>query len=258
MRSPPISPHKPPGVTRLLFVGDSVTYGTTYLDQSRIFTSLLAQRLGAVAHGPVEVLNASAGGWAPSNEVGYLRSRGTFDSDLVVFVNNTEDLNQPFATVDLRSTGPTPGHRPLSAIEEVLLRYILPRVFAGMQAHDPGSSGGAPADPAQVNACILVPLDEARTICQKAHARFAVIYTPDRTVSGRSDWKACERILMDWGQRRHVLILNMSDQFLSQPFSYVYIDGLHLHPGGHELIAQRVIDSWPRLMSANPQPTSIP
>jgi hypothetical protein len=258
MRSPQISPHKAAGVMRVLFVGDSVTYGTTYLDQSKIFTSLVAQRLGAVVHGPVEVLNVSAGGWAPSNEVGYLRSRGTFDADLVIFVNNSEDLNQPFATADLRSNGPTPGHRPFCAIDEVLARYILPRLFASMQAHDAGSSGDAPADPSMVASCILAPLDEAQSICQKAHARFAVIYTPDRTVSERSDWKACTQLLLQWGQRRHVLVLDMSDQFLTQPFSYVYIDGLHLHPGGHELIAQRVINSWPQLMSGSAPPTSSP
>src|ERR1700722_16135093 len=84
MRSPQITLHKAPGVTRVLFVGDSVTYGTNHIDQSLLATSLLAQRLPAIVHGPVEVMNASAGGWAPANEVAYLRSRGTFDADLIV------------------------------------------------------------------------------------------------------------------------------------------------------------------------------
>jgi hypothetical protein len=251
MRSPEISLHKTPGVTRVLFIGDSVCYGTTYVDQSKIFTSLVAQRLGAVVHGPVEVLNASTGGWAPGNEVAYLRSRGTFDADLVIFVNNTLDLTQPFWMVDLSPNGPTPGRRPFCAIEEVLVRYLMPRISYEWQSHELDTVVEQDdCDQSKVPA-MLANLDEARSICQKAHAKFAVIYTPFYDLKDRPDWNACVQMLMDWGQRRHVPILDMRDQFLTLPNSEVYIDRRHLRPGGHELIAQRVIDSWPQLMGTS-------
>src|SRR5437763_17186053 len=41
LRCPEFTANKPPGTLRILFVGDSVTYGTTHVDQSKIFTSLL-------------------------------------------------------------------------------------------------------------------------------------------------------------------------------------------------------------------------
>src|SRR5437868_2879749 len=78
MRSPEVRPTKAPGVLRVLFLGDSITYGTTFVDQSQIFTSLLVPRLRAKVGREVEVLNASAGAWAIGNELGYLQSRGTF------------------------------------------------------------------------------------------------------------------------------------------------------------------------------------
>src|SRR5205085_2864502 len=96
MRSEPIRTPKPSDELRIMFVGDSVLYGMTHVDQSKIATTILARELPTQLHRPVEVLNASAGGWAIGNEVGYLRSRGTFQSDVVVFVLNTYDMGQPF------------------------------------------------------------------------------------------------------------------------------------------------------------------
>ncbi|MBT3070837.1 SGNH/GDSL hydrolase family protein [Rhodomicrobium sp. Az07] len=97
MRSDEIEAQKAPDHTRILFIGDSVTYGTTYIDQTRIFTTLVANRASERIGNPVEILNASAGGWAPENEVGFLLSKGTFESDLVLIVLNTADLNSPLA-----------------------------------------------------------------------------------------------------------------------------------------------------------------
>ncbi len=106
MRSDPISASKPPGTHRILFVGDSVTFGTTHVDQSEIFTVRIKNWF---AHRqPTEILNASAGGWAPANELGYLKSRGIFGSDLVVLTLNTNDLAQPMA---VWKTAPAISHQ---------------------------------------------------------------------------------------------------------------------------------------------------
>ncbi len=95
MRSPAVTPVKPAGTYRILLIGDSMTYGSTQIDQKEIFSSLLQAELPARLHTPVEVLNASAGAWAVGNELGYLRSRGTFGADLVVLVVNSGDAAQP-------------------------------------------------------------------------------------------------------------------------------------------------------------------
>jgi hypothetical protein len=60
MRSDDVPPTRPAGVVRLLFVGDSLTYGTTHVDQSQLFTQIVGRGLPAIVHHPVEVLNASA------------------------------------------------------------------------------------------------------------------------------------------------------------------------------------------------------
>ena len=64
MRSPEFADQRPAGTLRVLLIGDSVTYGTTYVQQDQIFSALLATGLPAVVHEPAEVLNAGVGGWA--------------------------------------------------------------------------------------------------------------------------------------------------------------------------------------------------
>lgn len=258
MRSPEIAPHKPPGITRVMFLGNSITYGTSQLDQSQIFTALLQARLPAVAHGPVEVLNASAGNWSPFNELGYLRSRGTFESDLVVQVIYTADLVHPMATLDPNPFGPMPTSNPVSAIEELLIRYGRPWLYNHWyHPENTPSPEDGPVDLTKVPPLLEV-LNETREICVKAGARYAIVFTPDRLWANRPDWLAVKKLFDDWAQARHVPVLDMTDEFLSQPPGYVFIDTRHLEPGGHELIARRVIENWPTLIAAPLSTTTQP
>src|SRR5690349_15399357 len=176
MRSPDFPATKPAGTLRVLFLGDSVTFGTTHVDQSEIFTSLLAAELPARLGRPVEVLNASTGGWAVSNELGFLRSRGTFGADLVVFVLNTGDLTQERANLVLTLEGGYPDHKPPTAWWELWSRYLRPRLLRRSPAADPGSQASAPAsatappsnDP---TALVLRDLAEAKRMARGAGAR---------------------------------------------------------------------------------------
>jgi hypothetical protein len=117
MRSDEISATKSPWHMRVLFIGDSVTYGTTYIDQSRIFTSLVARKLPKRVGLPVDVVNASAGDWAPAS---FLQSKGTFDANLILIVLNTSGLRQPFANLPQDPGFPTKA--PLTAIGETWTR----------------------------------------------------------------------------------------------------------------------------------------
>jgi len=98
MRSDEVSPVPTPGVVRVLFVGDSLTYGTTHVDQRKIFTQIVGRGLPSIVHHSVEVLNASANGWAPDNEWSWVRTRGIFHSNFVLLVLNDGDVTQPWAT----------------------------------------------------------------------------------------------------------------------------------------------------------------
>ena len=126
MRSPPVVSPKPPDEFRALFLGDSVLFAGTWIDQSKVVTNRLNQDLPEQLHRPVEILNASTGGWAIDNEVGYLRTRGTFNADLVVFFLNSGDATQPVSETIPGVSPSYPDRRPWTAIGEVWSRYASP------------------------------------------------------------------------------------------------------------------------------------
>jgi len=255
MRSAEVPRQKPPGTLRLLFVGDSVTYGTTYVDQSRIFTSIVAQDLPHQLNRPVEVLNASAGAWAPANETGYLTSRGTFDADAVVFVLNTGDLVQPMTRLVLTLQGGYPEHRPPFALYELWLRYLKPRLFQLGSQLDAGSTAQKPDVDRDVP-LVLATLEEACRFSRDHGAEFRIVYSPARG----GGWESPEfargfEMLRSWAARNNVPLLDLSADLSSRPEKEVYQDGIHLRPAGDEIVAH-AIEKWP--WPGGSQPASQP
>jgi HEAT repeat protein/lysophospholipase L1-like esterase len=82
---------KPPGVRRVVCLGDSVTLGTG-LSVEDAYPQLLQDRLDALG-APVEVLNVALGGWATRQErLAYLRIARKYDPDLVLLGVCLNDL----------------------------------------------------------------------------------------------------------------------------------------------------------------------
>jgi len=244
MRSPSIQPRKPKDEFRIFFLGDSVLFGTTHVDQSKICTSILQRELPGQLHRPVEVLNASAGGWAVPNEVGYLHSRGTFNADLVVMVLNTYDIVQPFNDLIPGEVVELPTRNPPTAIGEVWSRYVKPRLFHVTTA-DRGSSEPVVPDQKAAAASTLEWLEKARQQCEASGARFAIIYTP---VVG-ADFHPLPALLPlrnqlgDWAQSKDVPILDMTEEDSKHPGKEVFFDIVHLNPLGQEVMA-RAVEQW--------------
>lgn len=127
-RSSPITYTKPPGVFRILMIGDSVLNGGAPIDQSETISSLLQTRLKADDK-VTEVLNASAGSWGLGNELAYLDQFGTFNSDLIILQIGVNDLAQQTSTGEVVDHHPSyPSKRPVLALQEVFTRYIWTRL----------------------------------------------------------------------------------------------------------------------------------
>jgi lysophospholipase L1-like esterase len=133
------------GTLRILFLGDSITFGITGIDQTQIFSELVGAALRESGRA-VEVMNASAVSWGIGNELAYIRRFGTFGSKIAVLVIGTADLLQPTSTGDkVGVSASQPDRKPFSAIGELIERILVPRLltFLGL-----GDSGGevAPGD----------------------------------------------------------------------------------------------------------------
>jgi lysophospholipase L1-like esterase len=133
-RSEPINPQKPQQISRILIIGDSVTNGGSPTDQTQTITEQLESKLSSTK-AKFEVLNASAGSWGIGNQLGYLRKFGTFESNAVIIQIGTHDLTQPTSTSERVGRNPKyPTHPPLLATQEVITRYILPKLFSSLKS----------------------------------------------------------------------------------------------------------------------------
>jgi hypothetical protein len=239
MRSAEFTDAKPDRTRRILFVGDSVSFGPTYVGQDDIFPTLVGVEMNRGTATRWESLNASAPGWAISNELGFIKSRGTFGADVVVLVINTGDLAQPFSVVD--GTGSFPYRRPPLALHEALFRYALPRLgLAPRTAADHGSTGDA-TDALPVSA-VLESIAQFRSIVERAGARFILVYTP--AVGGewnQPNWTAAHSSVGEWARQTHCNLVDVSSVLESADAGRVYFDGIHLRPAGHAIVAKEVI-----------------
>lgn len=242
MRSTALPATKPANDLRLLFVGDSVTFGTTRVDQNQIFSSLVEAKLSDALHRPIETLNASAGGWAVGNEAGYLQSRGLFDADVVLIVLNTGDLVQPFNQLKPEDALNYPQHAPLSAIGELCERYIGPRLFhTGGPASDSGSVAATASNAVNELPPVLASLDGVRQQVQTAGAKFVVVFIP----AVAPDWQqlgyaAAFDKLKQWTADHSVTLWDLTPDMTARPINELYQDGIHPNATGHAIIADRL------------------
>ena len=128
---------KPSGVRRVLCVGDSIDNGGVAMGDAQTLPAVLEGELNK--KGKWEVLNASQGGWALGNELGYLREFGTFKADFVVLEVAANDLYQPFSSAEILKNPSYPTKAPPLAIVELFGRYLLPRLGIGVAPPDPGA-----------------------------------------------------------------------------------------------------------------------
>lgn len=140
MRSESASPRPQPGVLRVLCVGDSITFGSTSTDQALTYPYQLQALLERQGDGTrYEVLNISAGGWALENEEGWLAEHGTYGSHAVVLQVATHDLFQEKAGSEVVGNHASfPERPPLLALQELVVRYVLPRLSTRLKLRDPG------------------------------------------------------------------------------------------------------------------------
>ncbi|HVT81807.1 MAG TPA: hypothetical protein VHM90_14270, partial [Phycisphaerae bacterium] len=188
-------------------------------------------------------LNASAGGWAPGNEFGFLKSRGTFNANVVLFIWNTPDVGQPFAAFKPSLSMPT--DRPMTAIGEVWSRYVSPRIFKGNAAPpDPGSIPGTSSDPAQVTANLQM-LADAKDLAEKSGARFGVVYVPSPAPGWQTPaFEQDHDTLASFAASHQIPLLDLTSAFRQNGWLTLSIDGIHLKPEGDELVAREIAAHW--------------
>jgi hypothetical protein len=239
MRSDEFAEVRPASTLRILLLGDSIANGAWWTDQAQTISAAIAQQLQSNLPHPfqtVEVLNASANSWGPRNQLAYLKRFGTFDSQIVVLLLNTDDL---FATVPTPlPVGRDPNYpdrKPISAMGELLERvFARPKPIPGM-----AKVYQEKGDRVSLN---LAAIRGIYAIASQNRAQFLLAIAPllrevDGTAPREYEQKARYR-LQALAQTETITFVNFLPIFKqSERPTSLYRDRIHLTPVGNRLVS---------------------
>ena len=242
MRSAAIAKERPPSTRRIFLLGDSIVNGGWWTDQEQTLSELIANQLNSntgkekPAFTEIEVINASANSWGPRNEVAYLQRFGTFNSQAIVLVINTDDLFGTAPTsVPVGRDRFYPSQKPPLAIVEAITRfspYQPPAEMAGVNAEK--------GDRVGFN---LEAIGKIQEIVKKTDAQFLLVMTPLlREVSdpGPRDYeiKARDR-LIEFTKERQIVYIDFLPIFKeTETPETLYRDHIHLSPEGNKKVTE--------------------
>lgn len=262
MRSDPISEKKLPGTLRIYFLGDSITWGTTQVDQRQLFTEIVHRELTRQINRPVEVMNGSISGWAIANELAFLKEHGTLSADRVILVLNDGDPTQPMSPPPIDEGIPSLAHHPKFGYQELWERGLRPRLsqlllkvnihWQVASIRDPGADIGSDSDVLRNN---LVLLDKMNAFVMTSGNRLSILYIPFPSLHENNAAFAQAQVgkeaVEHWAERSGVPFVDLGPSMSQYPMDEVLLrDHIHFNIRGHREIATQIKAHWAELVGA--------
>ena len=262
-RGPEVAYRKPESTTRILYLGDSVTFGALVADDTKIFSHLVARRLAASTGRAVEPINAGVDGYSPWQEALFLEREGLrYEPDLVVVTLVWNDLieeaflrgvRRDVERFQLRRTATSRLERMTSRSGLFLLADRAASAL-GWRARPDASTRLAEGlsvpslvrDPARPEArdawrATLGSLDRIVDLCRHSGARLLLLRMPYRFQLDEPT--PVQPMLESWIATRGVDALDLLPA-LSAPGVRTgpspFVDDSHLSEAGHALVADAV------------------
>lgn len=241
LRSREIDAVPGPGVTRILCLGDSITFGSTATDQDDTYPAQLERLLSARGNA-YEVLNASAAGWATENEEGWLAAHGLFGSRILVLQVASHDLFQLPAAGDIAGTHPAfPEAPPVLALYELWVRYLKPRITARLR--DPGEELHE-----RTAEDVVRTLASFSRIAERVHAAgglmIAVFVEQPRGVEPEDNlMRHAKREFTQRARELGVPVVRPAERFEALGAAAVFYDNLHPNVTGNRVMAELVAEA---------------
>jgi hypothetical protein len=236
VRGPDVGPRRPPEALRILFLGDSVTYGGSYVDDTELFSAVAARALARRLpghRGPVEPLNAGVNAWGPQNILGLVRDgvfRSGFESQLWVVTVADDDFRREKTRI-----GEVPYFNapPRTAWEEVVVLAAY-RILTAYKRPKP------PEDVLRLGRENLEAYRAIADAARAADARVLFVWHPaEAALRGPPEPNAAALGAM--ARDASVSLLDLGPVYARERDpSRLYADGLHLSVAGH-LVAGRAI-----------------
>lgn len=228
-RGPDAVVPRPPGVTRLLFLGDSVTYGGSYVDESQLFSQIAADVLVASGVPRVEALNAGVNAWGPRNMLGLTMLTGGFDSSVWIVTALDDDFRRERTRI---AEVPYFNVAPRFAVEELLVLGAY-RVLGWYRVPRP------PSDLAMLGEENLAAYEGLVDAARGRDARIVFVWHPTAgALSGAPERHRAAFAAM--AARRAVPLVDLTAAYRAAGADAVYVDGMHLSVAGHRAAGEAI------------------
>ena len=254
-RGPETTQTKPPGIRRVLLIGDSTVYGHG-VEQEAIFASRLNESLGP----SIEVINLGVPGYSTEQSLNLLDLRGwSLEPDLLVVASLWSDNNfDAFIDKDLLSERSAFEHSPAAGVSRVLQRSALYRwmdwrlrlgpkaeavnTVGWMLGRQPtGGFRRVAVNDYGTNLQRLVDLASAKG-AQTTFLALANSADLGAPMEGAIAWPLYRQVMADVALRNGAPMLDIQSVFEADgaPWSDLFLDEMHPTDRGHALIASAV------------------
>ncbi len=259
---------KPPGVLRVLALGDSYTFGD-HVDDDETYPARLQASLSALRPGArFEVVNAGADGFGILDEAEYWRTKGArLDPDVILLTfspNDISDMTRPVPIIEQMREHAALKARPLIGPAIRLLQNtavfnggqilaarirVAARSHAAIPAVEPARAGPVAAPEAwEAYRRSLAGLGEA--LRAEGRRAMLVLYPSHGQVEG-SERPFGSEILPGWAARSGFECLDLLPAFREAAARgevlYLVPRDAHPDPAGHALAAARIAAELQRL-----------
>jgi hypothetical protein len=258
LRGPELARHAPPGRTRILALGDSMTFGY-YLEEDETWPVVLERRLREAGR-DVEVANGGSGGWTIEDATLFLEERALAlepDRVLIAFcANDIADLQRDGSVYESQKTALGRGNGRFqealytSALYELYLRGQVAwkewrEERTGERDHPLTSHDVPPERREALWSEYAGWLDRMLGSLEPRGIPLTIVYVPDVYKLANGLPADDEARLRELARARGIGFVSPLRDFESRPREEMYLLPLddHLAPGGAERVAWHVAEA---------------
>jgi len=243
LRGPEFSESKQANAYRVVFIGDSVTFGGGAVSDKDTFVVRVGRSVGQELHSKTDTVNISAPGWGVQNMDAFISRYGLFRADLVIWMLPYEDFRRP---KNFAPGMPTRRQFRLVCLAKHALEMARLRMF-DMRGAREGSSRAPTSHVLEDN---LAAFDHALRLIAKSGARALVIFFPMGDTPAVEDKEAYQSY-QAVATRHRIGICDVCPLVEAAGGAALFYDGVHLNSLGHEVTADVVYSCGRRLLDSS-------
>ena len=221
---------------KVLKIGDSVFNGGILISEEKTSSNILEKKLNARSQDPIQVINISMGGWAPSNQLGFLKEHGVFQAEIAIIEWNNDDVTEhqvKFIDPTDNHSHNTPTQQPLSAITELIDRYLLPQLSNNYYLQEHGKFY-SDSTTEELNPAIpdIIQLLKSSNIKPIIYIHPSIRELSEKKIDARG------MLLIQYLEDQNI------DYILGIEFMHpdLYRDGIHPNAAGHQMMANKIFE----------------